>query len=281
VAIGEAGDTPTTRILDARSGDEVLVVASDDARWGDITGNPGPSHWLDEERLYIWGWTYSGMPGGSAILHLDGSVEILDPDARVEAEPALTYAMEGNLWAGCAEGFFVGATVISVRNSDGEIIDTIEAGGPLLGLAEFAPDFASVLYRIHLPDDDLLARLIEAEASGSGCLDSELELAFIDTPYEYRLRNLSTGEERTLSRLEAFGEWYGERAVSFACGDEELGGRVGFDAPYHSPPLGSGPPFGFADWDCGAIPDSIELRVDGATIATGRGFEVLGFIEVP
>ncbi len=220
-----------------------------------------------------------GPAGGTALVHLDGTIEVLSADQHLEPGTRQLRRLDG-FDPIC--GYGGAARIEVIEGVPPDVVVGVEADGPFIEFTELSPDSSEMLYLLRLGDEETAASLRDLIDNATCASHHSYEGPDPETlPHEWRVQDIATGEARvTTSRLEVLREWYGSRLITFACAGDEVGG-VGPDNAYA--PVGGSAAWTFSDAGCDQQHESreLELRVAGLTIDTGYHFQVLGFIEVP
>jgi hypothetical protein len=164
-----------------------------------------------------------------------------------------------------------GVSRLALLDHSGAELNTVKREWPELSLWAWSPNDAEYAYISRTLPADLGADLKRVADPGDCPQSLELvERAWAVEPSWWVLP-VDGSPAVEVGTLEALHErWYGDRAVTFACGDEVRGGETtdGFASPRFEQPECTG----------GVLS---ELRVGGRLVGEGRRIHVLGFVEAP
>ncbi len=266
-------------IVAASDGREIRSVSQTAATFPGFRGDASPVRWLSENELLVEGLTYSEGGGGSAVVAVDGSVRVLDGTHLVDPGATLQVERSGGFGGGCALGPYDPARrVVLVDPASGAALNAIQRDLPTFEFTEVSPGEDTVLVAERLlspPTEAAERRLLAAPGT---CPDMQFARAVESDPLQWLLLPTSGGPPTPVaSRIAVHRSWYGDRAVTFVCADEEHSAFY-LDGEALVP---EGIAIGFAAPACTAPTATIEISVGDTTVGVGIHPVVLGFIDRP
>ena len=277
---GDHSASNLIEVIDVERGEVILTASQEAATAAGFIGVAGPDYWSqDQQRIALVGYIYSESHGGRGSLALDGTIELTEPRGApflgidpigidpVGERPTVVYQDQSFI---CAFSGYGGARrLVLVDSETGSELNSVEARWHSLSTGVWSPDGTEYRYT-HRDLSDEIGEAIEAAAAEGPCAGYELLTQAWSAPRTWNLLSIDGSPPVVYNTLlEIQQRWYGDRTVTFVCGDQVAPGtsRHGWSNPR------------FEGQDC--YRDPIEIRVGDQPIGSARYPGLLGFIERP